>query len=403
MKLWPYSPNDNAQWGINPPISDSATFSFDSAKSMVQTFEGEREDLFLYSRHSSPTNARLEQALAALEQTEAAVVFGSGMGAISATLLQLCQQGDHIVASRTIYGGTYAFMKYFLPKLGIETTFVDTNVPAEVNGAIQKNTRLVYCETMSNPMLRITNIGGLACISKENGLALVVDNTFTPLMVQPAKLGADVVIHSLTKFINGNSDCIAGVVCCSAEMAMQMKDVNTGAAMLMGSTLDSSRAANILKNLQTLDIRMRKHSENAGYLARGLEKLGYRVTYPGLRSHPDHDLMRAQHQSQYGFGGLFTLEVDSFEQADALMMELQEQGLGHLAVSLGHHQTLFSASGTSTSSEIPENERLHMGLSDGLIRFSIGLDSDIESSFMGYRQALKKLGITSWKDSYSLS
>ena len=403
MKLWPYSPNDNAQWGINPPISDSATYSFDSAKSMVQTFEGEREDLYLYSRHSSPTNARLEQALAALEQTEAAVVFGSGMGAISATLMQLCQQGDHIIASRTIYGGTYAFMKYFLPKLGIETTFVDTNVPAEVNEAIQKNTRLVYCETMSNPMLRITNIGGLASISKKNGLSLVVDNTFTPLLIQPAKLGADVVIHSLTKFINGNSDCIAGAVCCSAEMAMQMKDVNTGAAMLMGSTLDSSRAANILKNLQTLDIRMRKHSENANYLARGLEKLGYRVTYPGLRSHPDHDLMRAQHQSQYGFGGLFTLEVDSFEQADALMMELQEQGLGHLAVSLGHHQTLFSASGTSTSSEIPENERRHMGLSDGLIRFSIGLDSDIESSFMGYRQALKKLGITSWKDSYSLS
>lgn len=403
MKLWPYSPNNNAQWGINPPISDSATYSFDSAKSMVQTFEGEREDHYLYSRHSSPANTRLEQALASLEHTEAAVVFGSGMGAISAALLQLCQQGDHIIASRTIYGGTYAFMNYFLPKLGIETTFVDTNIPAEVNGAIQKNTRLIYCETMSNPMLRVTNIGGLACVSKKNDLALVVDNTFTPLMIQPAKLGADVVIHSLTKFINGNSDCIAGAVCCSTEMAKQMRDVNTGAAMLMGSTLDSGRAANILKNLQTLDIRMRRHSENAGYLARGLEKLGYQVTYPGLRSHPDHDLMRAQHLSQYGFGGLFTLEVDSFEQADALMMELQKQGLGHLAVSLGHHQTLFSASGTSTSSEIPQNERLHMGLSEGLIRFSIGLDSDIESSFMGYCRALKKLGISSWKESYSLS
>lgn len=403
MKLWPYTPNEQAQWGINPPISDSATYAFPSADAMIETFEGTREDHFLYSRHSAPTTTRLEMALAKMEKTESAVVFGSGMGAISAVLMQHCGQGDHIVASRTIYGGTYAFMKFFLPKLGIETTFVDTNNVAAVEGAIRENTRVIYTETMSNPLLRITDIASLGQLSHSKGLKLIVDNTFTPLLVQPAQLGADIVIHSLTKFINGNNDCVAGVACCTAEMAHTLRDVNTGAAMLFGSTLDSTRAAGILKNLQTLDVRMIRHSQNAHYLARGLEKMGYRVSYPGLRSHPDHDIMRAQHQSRYGFGGLFTLEVDNFEQANALMQELQKAGLGHLAVSLGHHQTLFSASGTSTSSEIPENERLDMGLGDGLIRFSVGLDGDIESSFMGYRQALKKVGLTGWKDSYSLS
>ena len=403
MNLWPYTPDEKSQWGINPPVSDSATYAFESANQMIETFEGRREDHYLYSRHSSPTNSVLEGALAAMENTEAAVVFGSGMGAISSVFLQLCQQGDHIVASQTIYGGTYAFLKYFLPKLGIETTFVDTNKTDQIHESIQKNTRLIYCETMSNPLLRVTDISQLSGICKKNKLALVVDNTFTPLIMQPSALGADVVIHSLTKFINGNNDCVAGVACCSTEMAMAMKDVNTGAAMLMGSTLDGPRAASLLKNLQTLDVRMRKHSENASYLARGLEKIGYRVSYPGLRSHPDHDLMRAQHKSNYGFGGLFTLEVETFDKANELMQELQRQGLGHLAVSLGYHQTLFSASGTSTSSEIPEAERQEMGLTDSLIRFSVGLDWDIESSFMGYRQALKKVGITNWKDSYSLS
>ena len=295
------------------------------------------------------------------------------------------------------------FLKYFLPKMGIETTFVDTSDAEQVKANLQKNTRVIYCETMSNPLLRVTDIAQLSKLSKEQKVPLVVDNTFTPLIVQPASLGADIVIHSLTKFINGNNDCVAGAVCCSSAMAQALKDVNTGAAMLLGSTLDGPRASSLLKNLQTLDIRMRKHSENAAYLARGLEKLGYRVSYPGLRSHPDYDLLRSQHQSPYGYGGLFTLEVDTFEQANLLMQELQEQGLGHLAVSLGYHRTLFSASGTSTSSEIPEQERLQMGLSDSLIRFSVGLDIDIEASFMGYRQALKKVGITNWKDSYSLS
>lgn len=403
MNLWPYTPNKNSQWGINPPVSDSATYAFDSADQMIETFEGKREDHYLYSRHSSPTNTYLERALAQMEKTESAAVFGSGMGAISAVFMQLCQQGDHVIASRTIYGGTYAFLKHFLPKMGIQTTFVDTNNLKEVKTSLQRNTRMIYCETMSNPLLRITDIAGLSKLSKDQKIALVVDNTFTPLIVQPATLGADVVIHSLTKFINGNNDCVAGVACCSSEMAQGLKDVNTGAAMLLGSTLDGPRASSLLKNLQTLDLRMRKHGENAAYLARGLEKMGYNVSYPGLRSHPDYDLMRSQHQSPYGFGGLFTLEVDTFEQANQLMQELQQQGLGHLAVSLGYHRTLFSASGTSTSSEIPEQERLQMGLSDSLIRFSVGLDVDIEASFMGYRQALKKVGITNWKDSYSLS
>lgn len=384
-----FNPADNIQdlqyfgefGGVNPSISDSSTYTFLSAKTMFDTFEGNADGCYLYSRHSSPSNLYLGQALAQMEGTEAANVAASGMGAITAVLLQLCGAGDHIVSSRTIYGGTYAFMKNFMPKLGITTTFVDITRHDIVEAAITPATKALYCETVSNPLLEVADIAALAKIAKKYNLKLVVDNTFSPLSVAPAKLGADVVIHSLTKFINGSSDTVGGVTCGTQDFIDRLRNVNDGAAMLLGPTMDSLRAASILKNLRTLHIRMKQHSHNAMYLAQRFEQDGLRVVYPGLASHPSHELYKNMINPEYGFGGMMTIDAGSLDKANELMELMQHSNLGYLAVSLGFYKTLFSAPGTSTSSEIPLEEQLEMGLSDGLIRFSIGLDNDIERTY----------------------
>lgn len=379
--------------GVNPSISDSSTYTFLSAKKMFDTFEGNAEGCYLYSRHSSPSNLYLAQALAKMEGTESANVTASGMGAITSTILQLCKSGDHIISSRTIYGGTYAFMKNFLPDFKIETSFVDITDLQKVEDSINQNTKVIYCETVSNPLLEVADLKELSRIAKKHGLKLVVDNTFSPLSVSPQLLGADVTIHSLTKFINGSSDTVGGVYCGTQEFIDATKNVNSGACMLLGPTMDSLRAASVLKNLRTLHIRMKKHSENAQFLAERWEQDGLKVKYPGLKSHPQHELYKTMIHEEYGFGGLIALDVETVEKANELMELMQNENLGYLAVSLGFYKTLFSASGTSTSSEIPEDEQKEMGLSPGLIRFSIGLDHDIERTYQKMKMCMEKVGV----------
>ena len=401
MKNNDFNPADNIQdlqyfgefGGVNPSISDSSTYTFLSAKTMFDTFEGNMEGCYLYSRHSSPSNLYLDQALAAMEGTEAANVSASGMGAITPTLLQLCGSGDHIVSSRTIYGGTYAFLKNFTMRLGIETTFVDITKLEVVEAAIMAKTKVLYCETVSNPLLEVADIAGLSAIAKKHNLTLVVDNTFSPLSVSPARLGADIVIHSLTKYINGSSDTVGGVTCASREFINSLKNVNTGASMLLGPTMDSLRSASVMKNLRTLHIRMKQHSYNAQYLAERFEKGGLKTVYPGLASHPSHQLYKNMINPEYGFGGMMTIDVGNLATANALMELMQERNLGYLAVSLGFYKTLFSAPGTSTSSEIPLEEQSEMGLTDGLIRFSIGLDNDIERTYQSMKQCMRELNV----------
>ena len=379
--------------GVNPSISDSSTYTFLSAKTMFDTFEGNAEGCYLYSRHSSPMNLYLGQALAAMEGTTGANVTASGMGAITSVLLQLCASGDQIVSSRTIYGGTYAFMKNVLPKWQIQTHFVDITKLDVVEAAITPQTKILYCETVSNPLLEVADIQGLALLAKKYNLKLVVDNTFSPLQVAPAQWGADVVIHSLTKFINGSSDTVGGVICSSQEFINDLRNVNDGACMLLGPTMDSLRSASILKNLRTLHIRMKQHSHNALYLATRFEEDGLKVVYPGLQSHPSHALFTRQMNPEYGYGGMMTLDVGPLDRANALMELMQHNNLGYLAVSLGFYKTLFSAPGTSTSSEIPLEEQHEMGLTDGLIRFSIGLDNDIERTYQKMTDCMRQLGI----------
>lgn len=396
-----YKSSDNLQdlqyfgeyGGVNPSISDSSTYTFLSAKTMFDTFEGNTEGCYLYSRHSSPSNLYLGEALAAMEGTETANVTASGMGAISAVIMQLCDSGDHIISSRTIYGGTYALIKNFLKKFNIRTDFVDITNIETVEKSITPKTKMIYCESVSNPLLEIADLPALSGLAKKHNIPLVVDNTFSPLSITPAKLGADVVIHSLTKFINGTSDCVAGAVCGTRDFCLSLKDVNNGAGMLLGSTLDSLRAASILKNMRTLHIRMKKHSENALYLAQQFERDGLRVVYPGLKSHSGHEAIKRQMNHEYGFGGLLTLDVGSLEKANALMELMQDKKLGYLAVSLGFYKTLFSAPGSSTSSEIPLDEQKAMGLGDGLIRFSIGLDNDIHRTYKMMKDCMRYLDI----------
>jgi methionine-gamma-lyase len=379
--------------GVNPSISDSSTYTFISAKTMFDTFEGNADGCYLYSRHSTPSNLHLGEALAVMEGTETANVAASGMGAITAVLFQLVGAAEHIVSSRTIYGGTYAFLKNFTPRLGIETTFVDITKLDIVEAAITDRTKILFCESVSNPLLEVADIEGLSALAKKYNLKLVVDNTFSPLSISPAKLGADIVCHSLTKFINGSSDTVGGVVCGAQEFINDLRNVNNGASMLLGATLDSLRASSILKNMRTLHIRMKQHSFNAIFLAQKFEADGLKTVYPGLASHPSHALFKSMMNTEYGFGGMLTIDAGSLEKANALMELMQHKNIGYLAVSLGFYKTLFSAPGSSTSSEIPEEEQKEMGLSDGLIRFSIGLDNDISRTYESMKWCMKEVGV----------
>lgn len=379
--------------GVNPSISDSSTYTFLSAKTMFDTFEGNADGCYLYSRHSTPSNLYLGQALAAMEGTEAANVSATGMGAITPVIMQLCGAGEHVVSSRTIYGGTYAFLKNFAPRFQVATTFVNITNLDEVEAAITPKTKILYCETVSNPLLEVADIKGLSVLAKKYNLQLVVDNTFSPLTVSPAIMGADVVIHSLTKFINGSSDTMGGVICGTQEFIDSLRNVNDGASMLLGASMDSLRAASILKNMRTLHIRMKQHSHNALYLAERFEKDGVKTVYPGLKSHPSHELITSMMHKEYGYGGMLTIDVGSLEKANELMELMQKENIGYLAVSLGFYKTLFSAPGSSTSSEIPEDEQAAMGLTDGLIRFSIGLDNDIERTYNEMIQCMKAVGV----------
>ena len=364
--------------GVNPSITDSSTFTFLEAGRMEEVFEHEIEGCYLYSRHWNPMNKYLADALAKMEGTESAQVMGSGMGAITSVILQLCNTGDELVASHTIYGGTYAFLKNYLPKFNIKSNFVNiTNLEA-VEAAITPNTKMIYLEALSNPLLEVADLSKLSAIAKKHNVKLVVDNTFTPMVISPIKHGADIVVHSLTKFINGTSDAVGGCVCGSNEFINSLMDVNSGSAMLLGPVLDSMRSASMLKSLRSLHLRMMQHSKNAMYLAEEFQKLGLKVKYPGLDNHPQHELMKSLMNDAYGFSGMILIDAGSKEKAYKVMEGMQNNNVGYLAVSLGFYKTLFSSPGSSTSSEIPDEERDEMGMSDGLIRMSVGIDMDIE-------------------------
>lgn len=379
--------------GVNPSISDSATFAFPDAPTMTDCFQGKVENAFLYSRHWNPTNLAFSKALAAMENTEAAWVTGSGMGAITCAILEVCKAGDHIISSQTIYGGSFAFLKNYVPKLGIEVTFVDITNMDEIVRSVKSSTKLIYTESVTNPLLQVTDIPVLADFAHENNLKLIVDNTFTPMIISPCELGADITVYSMTKFINGKNDCVAGAICGSHEFIAALTDVNEGTAMLLGPVLDTMRASSIHKNLFTLHIRMQKHSSNAQFIAEHFEERGINVSYPGLPSHPQHALHKEIMNPEFGFGGILAIDLKTKNKANEFMVAMQNRNLGYIAVSLGYYKTLFSNSGTSTSSEVPSNLQDKMGLSEGLVRFSVGLDQNIQNTWEQIEICLKEINL----------
>jgi methionine-gamma-lyase len=375
--------------GVNPSITDSSTFTFLGAKTMMDTFHGETKGCFLYSRHWNPMNKYLSDAIAAMEGTPSAWVTASGMAAITNAILQLCNSGDHLVSSVTTYGGTFAFLKNYLPKFNIDVTFVDPTNLKSIENAIKPNTKVIYTETISNPLLQVSDIPEMAIIANKHGIKLMVDNTFCPMIVSPYQLGAHIVVYSMTKFINGKNDCVAGAICADEPFINSLIDVNNGTSMLLGPVLDPLRSSSILKNLNTLHIRMKQHSYNAMYLAERLQKLGLKIFYPGLKEHRKHELLKLMMNEEYGFDGLVAIDLEEMDKANSLMELMQIRGVGYLAVSLGYFRTLFSNSGKSTSSEVPEELQRSMGLSDGLIRMSVGLDNNIENTWQIIKKCLE--------------
>lgn len=384
--------------GVVPSIERSSTFTVMEPDEMPEIFSGQRGPdrggCYLYSRHFNPTVDVLDRYLAAMEGTEFAVSTASGMSAIVCTLLQICQNGGHIVASNMIYGGTHAALTKLLPEMGVTSTLVSPHDIDAFAAAIRPETRALYVETLGNPALAVADIPTLARLAHEHGIKLVVDNTFAPMIVSPARLGADVVVHSMTKYINGASDVIAGCICCSREFGHSLYDLHTGRVMLLGPTLDPRAAFDVMQRLPHLGLRVREHGRRALAIAKRLEELGVPVIYPGLPSHPDHQRLAEMANRTYGFGGLLAIDCGTADKASELLMRLQNtEQFGLIAVSLGYYDTLMSCSGSSTSSEIPGDQQREIGISPGLLRLSIGYTGSLDSRLAQIERALAQCSL----------
>ncbi len=384
--------------GVNMSIETSTTFTVMDAETMPEIFQGhfgpEQGGCYLYGRHFNPTVYVLGRQIAALEGAESGYCTASGMSAIAGTVMQLCSSGDHIVSSSTVYGGTFALFKEYLPeKCGLSVSFVDAGDLSAVEAAFTERTKLLYVEAMSNPTLRVADIPRLAKIAHAHGAQLVVDNTFCPLILSPLQLGADIVIHSLTKFINGASDAIAGAVCGSTDFISSLMDLHQGSFMLLGPTMDPRVAYSISMRLAHLGLRVSEHSRRALTFASRLEELGLPVIYPGLPTHPDHTLLDGMRNQGYGWGGIFCVDLETSAEASTFMELLQNKDrFGLMAVSLGFFETLLSCSALSTSSEMTPEEQARAGIRPGLVRVSIGYTGSLEQRWSQMEDALRKMG-----------
>ncbi len=382
--------------GVAPSVSRSATFTVMHPDTMPEIFEGlkgpEEGGCFLYSRHFNPTVDVLSRYLAAMEGTQAAVCTASGMSAISCALLQVCKSGDHIVASETIYGGTHALLESLLPQMNITTTFVNITDLEAVKSAITRDTRVIFTETMGNPTLNIADIPALSTEAHDKEIKLIVDNTFSPMIFSPHGLGADVVVYSLTKYINGASDLIGGAICGESQFIQELMNLHTGRVMLLGPTMDPRVAFDVIQRLPHLTIRIREHGLRAIAMAQMLKAMAVKVIYPGLKDHPQHQLAKQLGNVGYGFGGILAIDCGSSEKAEALMEVLQnEEKFGLIAVSLGYFDTLISCSGSSTSSEIDLEDQQKMGLSPGLLRIALGYTGNLDIRLEQMKRAVEKV------------
>ena len=368
------------------PIYQTSTFIFDSAEQGGRRFALE-EAGYIYTRLGNPTTTVLENKIAVLEEGEAGVAMSSGMGAISSTLWTVLKAGDHIVTDKTLYGCTFALMNHGLTRFGVEVTFVDTSNLDEVKNAMKKNTRVVYLETPANPNLKIVDLEALSKIAHTNPNTLViVDNTFaTPYMQKPLKLGADIVVHSVTKYINGHGDVIAGLVVTNKELADQIRFV--GLKDMTGAVLGPQDAYYIIRGMKTFEIRMERHCANAKKVVEFLNKHPkiQKVYYPGLETHPGYEIAKKQMKD---FGAMISFELKGgFEAGKTLLNNLK---LCSLAVSLGDTETLIQHPASMTHSPYTKEEREAAGITDGLVRLSVGLEN-VEDIIADLEQGLEKI------------
>ncbi len=333
---------------------------------------------YVYARGHNPTRTALEKNIAVLEKGKSGFAFGSGLAAIS-TVMGLLKQGDHIVCSENLYGGTYRLFENVLVDHGLQFTYVDSSNPMAVETAIRDETRMVYIETPTNPLLRLSDIHAISAITRGRGLLLVVDNTFmSPYFQNPLTLGADVVVHSSTKYLNGHSDVVGGVVITSDEAVAEKVAFLQNAVGAVPGPFDCWL---VLRGLKTLALRMREHDSNAREIARWLESHHKveKVFYPGLPSNSQYGLAKMQMR---GFGGMISFEVGDFERGKKVLEGVK---LFALAESLGAVESLISHPASMTHASVPREERLKMGLTDGLVRISVGVEEleDLKADLEG--------------------
>ncbi|MFZ5824479.1 MAG: methionine gamma-lyase [Bacillota bacterium] len=353
---------------LTTPIYQTSTFVFSSAEQGAARFAGE-EPGYIYTRLGNPTQTALEEKLADLEGAEAGLAFGSGMAAISAVVMALVKAGDHVLYGDAIYGCTYDFLVDVMSRFGVEASPVDVSSVEAVAEAIRPNTKLLIFETPANPTMKLADIRALSKLAHSHGIPVVVDNTFmSPYLQRPLELGADVVVHSATKYIGGHGDVIAGAAMGKKEF---IDEVRLTTLKNVGGVISPFDAWLLLRGLKTLHIRMERHSQNAMAVARFLEQhpMVEQVYYPGLESFAQHDLAKAQMD---GFGGIMAFEVKGGVEAGRLMMNAVK--LCHVAVSLGDADTLIQHPASMTHAVVPPEVRLASGISDGLVRISVGLE-----------------------------
>jgi cystathionine beta-lyase/cystathionine gamma-synthase len=365
---------DPATGAVSIPIYQTSTY----AQEGIGKHKG-----FEYARTQNPTRLALEKNLSALEGGESGFAFASGMAAINA-VMTLLQAGDHVIVSDNTYGGTFRLFDKILKKFGLEFSYVDTREPQNVEDAVRTETRMVFVETPTHPVMSLTDLRAVAEITKRRGLRLVVDNTFmSPYFQRPIEMGADIVVHSTTKYLNGHSDGVGGAVILSDEEdARQIAFIQNAAGAIL-SPMDSWL---VMRGTKTLAVRMRQHDENGRLVAQFLSEHPkvQKVYYPGLKSHPQYELAK---QQMSGFGGMLSFETGSLENAGRVLEGVRLCTLGE---SLGGVETLISHPATMTHASVPERERTRLGITDGLVRISVGIE-DVEDLIEDIDNALSKI------------
>jgi methionine-gamma-lyase len=361
------SPCDENTGAVTTPIYQTSTFSYFTADRGAALFAKEEEG-YIYTRLSNPTNEKLEKNLALLEGAEAGLTFASGLAAINALALYHCSAGDHFLVQKELYGGTYELFTKHFPRLGIDVTYLTEMTTDAVRANVRDNTKLIFLETPSNPLMNVFDVAGIAGVGREAGVPVAVDNTFaTPYLTQPIKLGATYAVHSATKYIGGHGDCIGGMLAGPAEA---MDAIRASTYKDLGATTSPFNAFLFLRGLKTLPLRMDRHCANAQKVAEflaGHDKV-QKVYYPGLPTHPGHELAKRQMRL---FGGMVGFDVGGFDAAKKLLDGLK---VCVQAVSLGDVLTLIEHPASTTHHGYPEEDLADVGLTEGYVRISVGIE-----------------------------